>query len=576
MKIEITEKSKIRSAIKLANNHRFYDALCIFTQVDCYESMLNQIACLCEMEEIHFAIDLYRYTKQKYGEEYAVFTDLNNMDGVAEQVFAFCDPNQAHAESTQGQKHADKSLLWNFELPDREEFLTPDLNYVADDAYYYDPKYSPDNFYDVKSELYFDSLRINMERCYLEGDETQAKKFGKRLMALETDHLPTLEAQISLVLYSEKYKNGVRYAKRLAEVEGGSQSAIGGAIEILMQTDPQKNLPVLKKLMDKALNVLSEIALFDLEDYVYIASDFLHDYQMAYTFADMLFKDFRRANLEALKVCACAFYNVGDLENAKHAAISLLRAVPKCTFAKVMFDYLKDVNPDDIIVPFEFVPRYFRHNFVPTKLAEFAQRKLINLLESQEEPCLGEEELQCISLLIDSCASLVILNMRKDYYAMATFIRAAVRTFPVKDKAVFFDFAKKHLYSIMCDQSIGEYLLAQMLVLGYTDKVLIGLHEGDYYALDCAKISGAPSSFYFSFAICAVFFAVNKPEKYLDLYNDIAQTVTIDESDQLMSHKLAYTMLRKCQKGFAKSEEEQFFTEEEKTLYKQYKDAKKQ
>lgn len=577
MKIEINENSKIHAGISLANKRRFYDALCIFAQVESYESALNQIACLCEMEDVAYAIDVYRYAKQKYGLTHALFSDLYAMKGVADTVLNICERDLSLARSTQGKISANPALLLDFQLPEEEDFSTPDFNYSADDGLFYDPKYATNKFYDVKSVEYLDSLRINTERCFLEGDEVQARKYAKRLLAVETDHLPTLEAQISLVLYSEKFKKGIPFAERLAELEGGSHAAIGGAIEILMNTDPAKHVDALQKLLKKAADVVDEINYFDLEDYVYVATEILHDCELASVFAKSLFADFRFADLEALKICAYAFYNVGDLKNARLAAISLLQAVPHDAIAQILLDYLNNADPNDIVVPFEIAPRYVRHEFVPVKFANYAQRKLIALLEAQkDEPKLGKQELLCLSVLAQTCPSLAITQRSKDYYTLATFVRKAVRTFLPQNNQEFFDFCKRQLFDYLPDQSVSEFLLARMLTLGCCDKVFVSARENSYYVLDCSTIAGASEDFYFAFAICATLFKAPNAAKYLAVYNDIVQMVHPQENLFLLTHHFAYALMRICQKGFAKSEVEQAFSEEEKSLYFTYKELKKQ
>ncbi len=571
MKIELTDNTKMHTAISLAGKHSFFDALCIFAQVDSYESVLNQIACLCDMDDVPFAMDLYRYAKQRYGAQYAVYQDVSDMDGVADAVLDFCEPFRAYAVKTDGTLRADKSMLITFGLADSDDdFIAPDLNYMADDDAFYNPRYAFNRIFDVKSEEYFDSLRINMERCYLDGDEAQAKKYAKRLLAVETDHLPTLEAQISLILYSEKYKNGIRYAERLANTQGGSHAAVGGAIEILMRTNPLKHLNELQKLLEKAVD-LEEITLFDLEDYVYIASDLLHNYSMANTFAERLFSDYRVASLEALKVCACAFYNVGNTEKAKSAAITLLRVVPHDIFGRILLEFLQNETPEDVRVPIELSSRYIRHYFVPTKLTVFAQNSLIALLEKQGDAAvLDEKAFLYLSVIINSCKSLIITNRRTEYYDTATFVRAVLHTFLPKDNEQFFLFAKEQLFSVMSDQCINEYLVARMLTYGYCDTALVGLVNNTYYLLDFKSLCGNDEVFCYSFAICATLFALKNPAEYLSAYREIAQVVTFDVRDPLVTHKVAYAMLCKCRRGFEKSQEAAFFQEDEKQLYKDY------
>lgn len=590
MKIELTDSTKLHSAISLADKRRFYDALCIFAQVETYESMLNRIACLCEIDDVPFAIDLYRQAKRKYGAEYAVSKDVRELGGSAEAVLDFCEASRQHAASTEGARRADKALLVEHDPDFDDDFSAPDLNYLADDDNFYDPYYASNKIFDIKSEDYFDFLRVNMERCFVEGDEAQAQKYAKRLLAVETDHLPTLEAQISLVLYLEKYKSGVAFAERLASVEGGSHAAVGGAIEILMRVNPKKHLAALDKLLQKALK-MDDVTLFDLEDYVYIASDMLHDYQMANSFAEMLYADFRFASLEALKMCACAFYNVGKIAEAKNAAISLLRVAPDDIFARILCDFLQyetereqnaaNADGQNVKIPFEFSSRLIRHYFMPTKLTVYSQSRLIALFEVKtrnkqaESIVLDDKALLYLAVAIASCKSLMITNRRNDYYDMATFIRAVLYTYPPENSESFFAFAKEQLFAVMSDQCINEYLVARLIALGFAEDVYISLPNNRYYVLDlrnvCAEGCGADEMFCYAFGVCSTLFEIKDTQVYIDAYREITQKVPCDPSDPMAVHKIAYAMLCSCKRGFEKSEEAEFFQNDEKKLYDDFK-----
>ena len=243
MKIELTDKTKMHTALSLADKGQFYDALCIFSQVDSYESMINRIMCLCQTEDSAYAVDVYRLAKQKYGLTHALYTDCMKLAenfSALKSVVQFCEPDRTVTLKYEGTIHADKSLLVNFYDEFDDNYPSPDLNYAGDTAMFDDPQYASNNFYDVKSVKYLESLRVNMERCYRGGDDEGAEKYAQRLLDADTDHIPTLEAQISLALYREDYKKGVRFAKRLANTDGGSYASIGGAIEILFKVNDKR------------------------------------------------------------------------------------------------------------------------------------------------------------------------------------------------------------------------------------------------------------------------------------------------------------------------------------------------
>ncbi|MGN1040522.1 MAG: hypothetical protein ACI4QL_03735, partial [Candidatus Fimimonas sp.] len=185
-------------------------------------------------------------------------------------------------------------------------------------------------------------------------------------------------------------------------------------------------------------------------------------------------------------------------------------------------------------------------------------------------------ELLCLSVLAQTCPSLAITQRSKDYYTLATFVRKALRTFSPQNNEEYFDFCKRTLFDYLPDQSVSEFVLAKMLSLGCCDKIFVSARENSYYVLDCSTIAGASEDFYFAFAICATLFKAPNAAKYLAVYNDIVQTVKPQENLFMLTHHFAYALMRICQKGFVKSEVEEVFSEEEKSLYFSYKERKKQ
>ena len=57
MTIDLTDKVIMSAALDLVEKGEYFDALCLFARVDGYESLLNQIGCLCELRDVGYAID---------------------------------------------------------------------------------------------------------------------------------------------------------------------------------------------------------------------------------------------------------------------------------------------------------------------------------------------------------------------------------------------------------------------------------------------------------------------------------------------------------------------------------------
>lgn len=575
MKIELSENTKMHTAISLANRRRYYDALCIFAQIESYESVLNQIACLAEMQDVGYAVDTYYYAKRTYGSTHAVYSDVLLMGDAAKSIVQFCETNAKHARENDGAIHAEKTLLADFGAPDDEDdYSAPDLDYAADTVLYDDPSLSANNFYDVKSTRYFDSLRVNMEKCIMNGDEAGAKRYAKRLLDVETDHLPTLEAQISLTLYTEKYKKGFVYVERLAQTEGGSHAAVGGAIDIVMHLNPHKHLDILKILMQKALDVLEDVNAYDLEDYVYIATSLLCDFELAYKFAEALYRDYKHASLEALHVCACAFFNYGKWNMAKEASISLLRAVPKNDYARILSEYVRQTPCAKNQMPMETPPRVLRHFCMPTKVTLYAHRQLCAMLDADDKLKLTDDELFYISVLLAHCKYLILTNRKKEYMDIITFLRTILEVYDFADMEQFLTFAKSQLLSTMPDQCISETLVNRLIKFGVQEKIDVALPTG-CYKLDIAKVDSSNAIFVRAFAVCASLVRIDSPKKYEKAFAEICDTVQVDFDAEDISYNLAFAMLCICIKGFAELPEAEFFVEGQYSLYREYRAMKK-
>lgn len=572
MIIEFSDNSKMHAAISLANRRRYYDALCIFAQIESYESVLNQIACLVEMQDIGYAVDTYYYAKQTYGATHALYSDVVLLGGAVENLLRFCEPSSGNALSNDGSIHADRTLLVNVENSDEEDFSAPDLDYAADTFLYDDPTLSPNNFYDVKSPRYFDSLRVNMEKCIMDGDEAGAKKYAKRILDLETDHLPTLETQISLTLYTEKHKKGLPYVERLSLVEGGSTAAIGGAIEILMRLNPRKHVDLLKKLLHKASEIIDDILPYDLEDYVYLATDYLHDAALAYKFAEVLYKNYKQVNLEALHVCACAFFNFGNKNLAKDAALSFLHAMPKNYYAKILVEYVLKNMSDEQNEHLDIAPRVLRHFAIPTAVSLYAHDRLYALLDVQSQFVLTDEALFYLSVLMAHCKSLILTNRQKDYTKVVSFLRTLVAVCEFENVPQFLTFAKAQLLCTMPDQCMTETLIYRLINFGVQEKIDIGL-PGSNYRLDFSQVNPTDALFSRAFSLCASLVRIDEPQIYAEAYQKIAAALPLDQKDENLVHKLAFAMFCVCIKNFIEMPEAEFFAESDYTLYREWRAA---
>lgn len=571
MKLELNDNLKIQTALTLVYDRKFYRALELFTQVNSYESLVNQIVCLCIMDETAYAMDLYRQTKSSLGGEYALYSDIASYGITTRALLEVCESNKKYAKKIDGARRADRTLLIKMNRLCEEEDIIEDSAYDGwDDFELFDGKAVGRRFFEANSEEYFDYLRYQMGRWYFEGEEKKAEKYAKMLLEVETNHLPTLEAQIAIVLYMEKYKKGIAYAKRLSEVEGGAAAAISGAIEILMRTDPRKNLDVLKKLMCKAVDIADEISLFDLEDFIYIATSYVCDMEMSRKFAVKLFAEGDNASIDGLKLCAVAFYNFGDTELAKQAVVTISRIAPWDVWGKLFADFLIKNPYSKNQFPIDLPPRILRHFYLPEKLASYAMAQLDGQFKADAEQIFfDDKQLVYFSALINHCKVLMLTGHRKEYSQCVAVVRGLLDKCVCKDLQTLFDFIKTQLCQALSDQTLNACFITFLAQRGCKDKVLVGLMTS-CYILDLSTVESDDETFLTAFGICTALVDVEDPRKLFASYKKFTDFLNDYKTEGSLTHELAYAMLCFSIRNFEQTNAAEFFPETDKALLIKY------
>ena len=91
-----------------------------------------------------------------------------------------------------------------------------ELDFFNDSTLWDAPAYAEDNFYDIKSKVYRDHLRLTMEKSFLEGDDEKFQLYAKRLLALkDADDIETVEAQVVTAYYLNKRTKAVGFIEKL-------------------------------------------------------------------------------------------------------------------------------------------------------------------------------------------------------------------------------------------------------------------------------------------------------------------------------------------------------------------------
>lgn len=605
MIVDITQNKILIAAVHDANAEEFYRALCMFNRVDCYESRLNRIACCCGLGDNPYAVELYRKLKIDLYDTHNLYADLAAFGDEVQVVLDFCDADEpsSYKVASPDRISADRSKLLKFFIRD-DDLPYLDLDYAGDFQMWDDPAYSPDGIYDINSKRYFDSIRFALEKAYDSRDFDEVEKQGKRLLALNTHDPQTLEAQIAYCLYTEKYTTGAKYAKRVSELTSGyTQASVGGALEILSErhsSDPKK-VPVLRKLLAMAQELVKSLTITDLQESIYYASSLIHDHKMAYTFAKRLFSRHDTADLQSLKMCAIAFWNVGEVELARQAAAELLAAIPNDLFALGLLKYITTFNAKDLsdvpIIP--IAPRYRRQFMMPKNFAAYAQLQLLAAL-GDETAVDFDDFLLSLELVTAYTKTLLFQNDVDEFIKVASLLRTAVRTCAISDVAKFTDVSKTILYGLCGDCSVAESFLARLIELGLREKVFVTLPDGSSSRVDLTLLpTDADAALVDAFSIAATMESIKINRFLLDyervkslVANELA-ALPLSDSDKTtfnqalaarndggsfdlpLSRELSYCLLCMNMPRFVRSPLATVFSESEKELYRAVKKLSK-
>ena len=567
MKINFDDTAKMRAALDQANRGRFMDALAIFAQVDTYESALNQIACLCALDEDLYAADLYRQTKQKYGQTHAVYSDVCFFGDLVTTVFDFCEPDRDYALQTDGEISADTNNLLQYAF-----------NY-DDDSYYDDePTESffstpivatSQGFYDVSDPLYVQSLRAQFEDALLYGDEKTVKSLYKRTMLLAGNNLETLELKLALVAVTQKTKGkqALDVAKAFANVDNGSMLCKATALQVVLDNNPHKNVDVLNKLVQKLLLDADKIGAAELAELVYISNDVLRNTEAAFQFAKALYARHDDLMFDDYKVCAAAFFNHGDRDLCRDVMLTLNRFVPFDSYVAFWLEFVQ--NASYKTPPLQVGGRALRHFYVPYGIFAYVNTAM-GQIPFGENMTLTADDYRYVNVQFLYTKSLRLLGENTKYHEMSSVVRALLHALPPQNKQDFFNFAKQNLFTTINDPLLNQTLLALLMELGYADKVFVGLTD-TYQVVDFKDIPQGEEQLYLALAIALSVQVAHTPSLVKAYY---ALKPFVDSQQQMLglsnAHSLAYAMLCVSNPDFATSETADFFDGSEKQLYATY------
>ena len=570
MNIELNDNVRMLTAIGKVSEGKYFDALCLFARVDSYESMLNQIGCLCHLSDTGYAVELYRRLLAKYYLTHNCFSDLKRVSAQTVDLLSFFDSALKKDEFDEDKISCDVNLIADFTRSEEDS--------AYDDFYdeYEDIPFDS-GLCDVHSTEYFFRMIQRVQDESEKGNLKKAEKIIKELMEFESDDEAVLEGQMLLCLAERNFENGSKFAEKFAALEH-CDSYRGTAVAVALLSGSNKHKETLHKMLNRMLEFADEIADSDLMEYAEIAEGSFETDEVTARFAELLVSRHKHIGCEALRVAARIFCNMGLKKQARDAILTLLSAAPWDSYATVMLMFVDsgiDAKLDKAFTNINLV----RHLDVPSQFAVIAEYNLIQRMEKSMktgEPCiLTGDDYKLLHCIANVCKTHVYRGNSEKFVNDATVLATILTTFEPQNKTEFFEFAGQQLCSFMPEAPVQKDILLRLINLGYRDKVLISVEKG-YYALDLSKLTLNDEKFLDAFSLCAVLRRVDvrklqrsyaKIKKLVD-FNEI----TKDDAVYDEVHQLAYCMLAISYKDFVESTVADYFSNGEDLLYFVYLD----
>ena len=565
MKINLSDNVIMSAALDTVNEGEFFDALCLFARVDSYESMLNQIGCLCQLRDVGYAIDTYRKVLARFCYTHNVYTDVRNLGDATEIVMSYFgnEPKGDLSQEDADKYSADSSLLGYYSLDFNDDFFDDDIEYLADVMEGW-REAKKKIFYDVKSTSYFRVLRMQMEQAYVEGNFAKGKELQRQYMAIETDDAETLEMQLYVALTQQRWEEGVRPALRVADLENATYRAMGAAVQILARLDGYNE--VCRQLLVKLSRYGEEISDGDMMDYVQIAASKLGYGELTLKLNDVLYSHYKDAGCAALSLCAKVYFNCHKYSQAREAVLTLLRAVPTDSAAVTLLAYINNgmtLQLDDV----SSYNSLAQHFDVPTQLAVVAQYALLRQLE-QHDYVINADHYPYIDCLSKLCVSAVVKGNAEKFLDQAMVLSAILNSITPQDKESFVGIIKEQLCKALPEPTVNKEFLKKLISLGYNDKVLVALSRG-FYTFNLSGLTLSEDKIFVeALTLCATLRKVDvkRLEKSYKQLESICGEQLHGDADSI--RQVAYCLLAMSYKHFAESNESAYFGEEEKELYR--------
>ncbi len=564
MKIEISSKNIMVAALNKARNEEYFDALCLFAQVDSYESVINQIGCHAALEDTCYAVELYRKLLARYVFTHNCVADVKLLGDVGEEVLDYIgnDLKGTLDERDPNKISADPDLIAAYDWDEDPDFWDDEdqMQEIEELGKMLAAELENDTFVDVKSPEYGKRLSKRMMRAYTDGDREKGDKLKEELLSLSTDDAQTLETQLAVCVFANDWEAAEKCALKLFNNENVTYHGVFHSIHALSRFN--RHQEELSWFLKKVLELNAAPFYEEMIGYLQIAEQCLGYNDVTLLHADNLFAHYKDIGCTALKMCARVYFNCGKVELAKSALVSNLRAAPWDSVAKVMLECVNKnfpfgANESSL---FEIILRNFE---VPDEVALLAQREL--LLDITRNGAITSASFAYLECLAKYCCGCVVSEQPEKFSKQSEILVTILKTIDFDSTENLLSFARESFTNFLPETDMNACLLSKVITAGYRGKLILSLLNG-LYTLDLSKLKLDDKRFADAFAICAVLRKVNV-RRLENVYCKIVQAVNVS---QATDRELAYAMLALAYKGFDASDQRSFFDDTEQKVYMAY------
>lgn len=566
MTINLSDNVIFSAALDKADNGEFFDALCLFARVDSYESVLNQIGCLCALRDLGYALELYRNMLARYYFTHNCYVDVLKLGDVTTMITDYFGNKESDVPDPT-KISADESMLAYYSAEPDDFDDEDDFESLADALEYTVVERAEKSvFYDVKSTEFYMNLCQRMERAYFEGNLSKGKELQRQFMEIDTDDPETLEMQVFLCLSQHQWELGVPYALKYASLTDTTARGLGACVHVLSQSGNEYK-DVVEQLLTQLISYGEEITDSAMMDYVRIASTYLGYGEVTRKLTKILYGHYKEAGCATLCLCARTFFNCGDHDAAREAILMLLRATPWDDVALVYLTYFNkriNVTLDNV----ESCNSLAGHFDVPSQLSVISQYELLKDLE-QNNMTLDSDRYPLIKCLFKMCLGCIVKGDSERFFNEATALATVLNNMTPQHNEHFFQLAKDCLAGVISEPSLNKEFLCKMIRLGYRQKLVVSTSRG-YYALDLSNLTVTEEAFVLALGICATLRKVDV-RRLEKTYKQIKKQLNVSFATDIDTIRhVSYALLALSYKRFAESDESTYFADEEHSLYEKF------